>query len=107
VHMSVKHVNRVQGFFTSFSNSRGSLRKVANAGAGVLVLPGHGPVRARMSPVLLTVFSFLFADRLGNRQKIVENDKIMRPILLGSQNHLVFNENSSKIFIPSLELFTI
>jgi hypothetical protein len=60
-----------------------------------------------MSPVMFTVFPFLFADRLGNRQKIVGNDKIMRPILLGSQNHLVFNENSSKIFIPSLELFSI
>jgi hypothetical protein len=65
--MSVKHVNRVYGFFTGFSNSQGSLRKVVNVGAGAHVLPGHGPVRAGMSLVLFTVFPFLFADTLGNR----------------------------------------
>jgi hypothetical protein len=57
--------NSVEGFFTSFSNHRGTLRKITSAGMRGRALPGRGPDRARLSPVLFILFLFLFSARLG------------------------------------------
>jgi hypothetical protein len=66
VHMPVKRLNSAQGFFTGYSNRRGSLRKIASAGARVRVLPGSGPVWAEFSLVLFIFFPFPFSTSLGN-----------------------------------------
>jgi hypothetical protein len=51
--------------FDGFSNYRGYMRKIANAGACGRVFPGRGPDRASLSLVLFIVFLFTFSATLG------------------------------------------
>jgi hypothetical protein len=48
-----------------FSNRRGPLRQINNAGTRVGALPGRGPDRASFGPLLFILFLFLFSARLG------------------------------------------
>jgi hypothetical protein len=49
-----------------YLNSQGSMCKDANAGARRRVFAYRGPSRARLSPVMLTLFPFLFLPDFGN-----------------------------------------
>jgi hypothetical protein len=82
VQLSVKQMNSVTGSLRVFQMARGLCAKPpARARA---CFPVRGLVWADLSPSLFILFPFLFTAKLGNVYKIVENDKIMRPILLDS-----------------------
>jgi hypothetical protein len=63
--MSVKQRNGVASSLLVFQIAEGPCAKLPTQ-ARARVLPGRGPVRAGMSPVLFNVFPFLFVDRLRN-----------------------------------------
>jgi hypothetical protein len=52
---------------------------------------------ASLSPILLSLFLFLFQKNFGNLLKIVENPKIVKPIFLSFLFSLEFNKNSFMI----------
>jgi hypothetical protein len=84
VQWSERRINSDAGSLPVIQMARGLCAKWPAQARARVCFPVRGMVWAELSPSLFILFPFLFTIILGNLYKIVENDKIMRPILLDS-----------------------